>query len=174
MFLSTMSDIILIKTFYYLTSMHNPLTISIGFIMIHAIKLKSIFLSISIIVLTIGSTILIQNKKTNAQETTETTPKIGITVVLDAGHGGVDPGSVGRTSKITESKLNLLIVNKLESLLLSSGIDVIKTRKDENGLYGVYSKDYKIRDMKARKEIINNSNATLLISVHMNSFVQSK
>ena len=142
--------------------------------MIYALRIKTIFLSILIIAVTITSTIFIQNKKTLAQETTETTPKLGITIVLDAGHGGVDPGSIGKTTKVTECELNLIIVNKLEQLFLSSGIDIIKTRTNENGLYGVYSKDYKIRDMKARKEIINNSNATLLISVHMNSFVQPK
>ena len=142
--------------------------------MIIITKIKSIFLSIVIIALTIGSTILIQNRKTKAQETTETTPKIGIAIVLDAGHGGVDPGSVGKITKITESELNLSIVNKLESLFVSAGIEVIKTRTDSNGLYGVYSKDYKIRDMKARKEIISSSNANMLISVHMNSFVQTK
>ena len=142
--------------------------------MIYTIKIKSILLAIIILSITVCSTVLIQNRTTLAQETTETTPKIGITIVLDAGHGGVDPGSIGKTTKITESKLNLIIVNKLEQLFLSSGIDIVKTRNDENGLYGVYSKDYKIRDMKARKEIINNSNANLLISVHMNSFIQNK
>ncbi len=142
--------------------------------MILITKLKSIILSILIIGATVGSTILL-NKTANATETaTENTPKIGITVVLDAGHGGVDPGSVGRTTKITEATLNLSIVQKLESLLISSGIDVVKTRKDENGLYGVYSKDYKIRDMKARKEIISSANACMLVSVHMNSFVHSR
>ena len=142
--------------------------------MILATKLKTIFLSIFIIALTIGSTFLLTREKSSAQQTTETSPKLGITVVLDAGHGGVDPGSIGKTTKTTESELNLIIVNKLESLLTSGGIDVIKTRTNEHGLYGVYSKDYKIRDMKARKEIINNSGATLTVSVHMNSFIQSK
>lgn len=141
--------------------------------MIHAVKLKSIILSVLILAVTIGATILLSRESTSAKEATETSPKIGITVVLDAGHGGVDPGSVGRTTKVTESELNLIYVNKLESLLLSSGIDVVKTRSDGNGLYGVYSKDYKIRDMRARKEIINNSNADMLISIHMNSFTSS-
>lgn len=65
----------------------------------------------------------------------------------------------------------MTIVNKLEKLLLSGGIDVIKTRKDENGLYGVYSRDYKTKDMHARRDIILSSNADLMVSVHMNSFV---
>lgn len=142
--------------------------------MIILAKLKTILLSILIISLTVGATIIINREPAKAQETSENTPKLGITIVLDAGHGGVDPGSVGRNSKITEADLNLTITKKIESLLNSSGIDTILTRKDENGLYGIYSKDYKIRDMKARKEIIENSKANLLISIHMNSFIQSK
>lgn len=142
--------------------------------MIYATKLKTIFLSIVILCITAGSTFLINNQKTQTQKMTESTPRIGVTVVLDAGHGGVDPGSIGKRTKITESELNLTIVNKLEQLFISSGIDVVKTRQDGNGLYGIYSKDYKIKDMKARKEIISSSNATLAISVHMNSFVQEK
>jgi len=141
--------------------------------MIIATKLKSIFLSLLIVLSTILGTVLIQSKKIQAQETTEASQRIGITIVLDAGNGGVDTGSVGKTTKITESELNLAIVNKLESLLNSGGIDVVKTRKDENGLYGIYSKDYKIRDMQARKEIIENSGAKLLVSIHMNSFTSS-
>lgn len=142
--------------------------------MVYATKLKTIFLSLVILCITAGSTFLINNQKTQAQKMTESTPRIGVTVVLDAGHGGVDPGSIGKRTKITESELNLTIVNKLEQLFISSGIDVVKTRQDANGLYGVYSKDYKSKDMKARKEIISSSNATLAISVHMNSFVQEK
>ena len=142
--------------------------------MIISTKLKSIILSVLIISITIGSTIILSNPKASAKETTETSPRIGYTVVLDAGHGGIDPGSVGRITKTTESDLNLIFVKKLESLLISSGIDVIKTRIDKHGLYGVYSKDYKIRDMQARKTIINNSKADILISIHMNSFRDSK
>lgn len=142
--------------------------------MIYVTKLKTIFLSLIILSATAGSTFLINNQKTQAQKMTESTPRLGITVVLDAGHGGVDPGSVGKRTKVTESELNLSIVNKLEKLFISSGIDVVKTRHDSNGLYGVYSKDYKIKDMKARKEIISSSGATFAISVHMNSFVQEK
>ena len=142
--------------------------------MILTTKLKTILLSILIVGATIGSTYLLTREKVEAQEPTEGTPKLNIIIVLDAGHGGIDPGSIGKVTKTTESELNLIVVNKLEKLLIASGIDVIKTRKDANGLYGIYSNDYKIRDMKARKDIIVNSNAHLLVSIHMNSFTQSK
>ena len=141
--------------------------------MISTIRIKSIILSILIISVTIGGTFLIKKQKIRAEETTKTSPSIGYTVVLDAGHGGIDPGSIGRKTKVTESELNLIIVKKLEKLLVSGGIDVIKTRKDENGLYGVYSRDYKTKDMRARRDIILASNADLMISIHMNSFIDS-
>ena len=141
--------------------------------MINAINLKGIIFSILIVSVTVLSTILFSRLSTHAQETTESVPRIGYTVVLDAGHGGVDPGSIGRKTKITESELNLVFVNKLEKLLVASGIDVVKTRKDEHGLYGIYSKDYKTKDMKARKDIITTSNANLMVSIHMNSFTSS-
>jgi len=138
--------------------------------MIIATKIKTIFLSVIIVSLTIGATVLISKERTSTKQASEISPKLGITVVLDAGHGGIDPGSIGKTTKITEAELNLIITKKLEQLLTSSGIDTILTRKDENGLYGIYSKDYKIKDMKARKEIIQNSKASLMVSIHMNSF----
>lgn len=141
--------------------------------MIYTTKLKSIVLSFFIIAITVFGTVHLSRAKSEDSKTTETSPKIGYTIVLDAGHGGIDPGSIGKTTKVTESELNLIFVNKLEHLLLSSGIDVVKTRKDEHGLYGIYSRDYKIRDMQARKQIIDNSNANLVVSIHMNSFNQT-
>lgn len=138
--------------------------------MIILAKLKTILLSIIIVSITIGGTVLINNQKIRAEETIKNSPSIGYTVILDAGHGGIDPGSIGRKTKVTESELNLAIVNRLEKLLLSGGIDVVKTRKDGNGLYGVYSRNYKTKDMQARKDIILSSDADLMISIHMNSF----
>ena len=58
--------------------------------MISTIRIKSIILSILIISVTIGGTFLIKKQKIRAEETTKTSPSIGYTVVLDAGHGGLD------------------------------------------------------------------------------------
>lgn len=44
-----------------------------------------------------------------------------ITVVLDAGHGGVDGGVTGVNTGVRESELNLAVVKKLESLFLERG-----------------------------------------------------
>lgn len=59
------------------------------------------------------------------------------TVVLDAGHGGVDPGVLGVTTKTKESDINLAIVKKLAGYFSDAGFRVILTRKNEGGLYGL-------------------------------------
>lgn len=97
-------------------------------------------------------------------------PSIAYSVVIDAGHGGVDPGGVGVTTKVRESDINLAIAKKLKSLLQSAGVTVVLTREDENGLYGIYTKNYKKVDLAKRKEIIVNTNPDAVVSIHMNRF----
>ena len=93
-----------------------------------------------------------------------------LTVVLDAGHGGIDGGVVGITSGKKESDINLAVTFLLQSRFEESGFNVVLTRKTEAGLYGAATTGYKKRDMKKRAEIINQSNPALVISVHQNFF----
>lgn len=97
-------------------------------------------------------------------------PSSQFVVVIDAGHGGIDPGGLGITTKVKEADLNLKISKKLEKLLCAAGLTVIMTRENENGLYGVYTKNYKKLDMAKRKEIIEKANPDVVVSVHMNRF----
>ena len=129
-------------------------------------------LIISLLLLLILTTFLVINSTQN--RVVHASPSLGITIVIDAGHGGIDPGCIGRLTKITEAELNLKIAKKLESLLLSSGFEVVLTRKNENGLYGIYDKNYKERDMAERKRIIEEAHPELAISIHMNSFTSTK
>ena len=46
------------------------------------------------------------------------------------------------------------------------------TREDENGLYGLSTKNYKKRDMQKRKDIIKETKPNMVISVHMNSYIR--
>lgn len=96
-----------------------------------------------------------------------------ITVVIDAGHGGIDNGVVGVKTGIKESELNLSITKKLQNILLDAGINVVLTRNSNAGLYGVATKNLKKKDMEKRKNIINSANPTLVISVHMNKYSMS-
>ena len=95
-------------------------------------------------------------------------------VVLDAGHGGVDPGVLGVTTKTKESDINLAIVKKLAQYFADAGFRVILTRKNEGGLYGLPTTGYKRRDMEKRRDVIEQTAPNLVISVHQNNFIADR
>lgn len=97
-------------------------------------------------------------------------PKGQYCVVIDAGHGGRDGGAVGTSTGITESELNLKYALQLQSLCEDFDIEVVMTRSSMNGLYDENASNKKKSEMEKRKKIINESNADLMISIHMNSF----
>lgn len=76
----------------------------------------------------------------------------------------------------SEQAINLSITLKLQKLLEQSGTKVILTRSDENGIYSQDAKSIrnkKVSDVKNRIEIINNSFADILVSIHLNKYVAS-
>ena len=93
-----------------------------------------------------------------------------LTVVIDAGHGGIDGGVVGITSGVKESDINLDISRMLQDKFEEAGFNVVQTRPTEAGLYGAATAGYKRRDMKARAEIIQKSAPSVVVSVHQNFF----
>lgn len=100
-------------------------------------------------------------------------PKPQYTIVIDAGHGGVDGGAVGRKTGITESEINLTYAKTLKEICENLGMSVVLTRKDMNGLYSPLATNRKRSDMEKRRDIIKNSNADIVISIHMNAFASS-
>ena len=96
-----------------------------------------------------------------------------IKIVLDAGHGGIDGGTTGVVTGVKESELNLIIVKELEKLFTKSGFNVILTRSNSEGLYGDTSSGFKVRDLKKRVEICNKSNASVMLSIHINKYSSS-
>ncbi len=93
-----------------------------------------------------------------------------ICVVVDAGHGGIDGGVTGKTSGVKESDINLAVSLALKDSLEDMGFVVKLTRRTEAGLYGTTAKGFKKRDMQRRKELIEEANPDLLISVHQNFY----
>ena len=102
------------------------------------------------------------------------------TVVIDAGHGGMDGGCISETvsgtggERILEKDCNLSISQILATLFRVSGYNVVMTREndimlDEEGLSGTA----KMRDLRARLNIANKYPDTLFISVHCNKFPSS-
>lgn len=78
-------------------------------------------------------------------------------VVVDAGHGGRDPGAVGRTG-LREKDVNLDLAKRLAGILERQGIEVVMTRKVD-----------KFISLQERVEIANRVNADFFISIHSNS-----
>lgn len=89
-------------------------------------------------------------------------------VVIDAGHGGIDAGVRGVATSVKESDINLAISRQLKSYFIAAGFKVVMTRTNNGGLYGSSSSGFKKRDMQKRKEIIEDCNADMVISVHQN------
>lgn len=92
-----------------------------------------------------------------------------ITVVIDAGHGGIDPGKVGVNNAL-EKDINLAIALKLERNLRENGINVVMTRTEDKGLYEEGESNKKVRDMKNRLAIIEEAKPVLAVSIHQNSY----
>ena len=107
---------------------------------------------------------------------TENAPIPGIrTIVIDAGHGGVDGGATSCTG-ILESQYNLEIAMRLNDLLHFMGYRTIMIR---DGDYSVYTEgetiaQKKVSDLKERVRIVNSSDCSLLVSIHQNYFQQSQ
>ena len=91
------------------------------------------------------------------------------TVVIDAGHGGDDPGKIG-INGASEKDINLRITEKLRQYLEADGIRVVLTRETEDGLYDASAPNKKVQDMKRRIEKIEQTDPVLTVSIHQNSY----
>lgn len=94
-----------------------------------------------------------------------------VTIVIDPGHGGRDPGKVGINGAL-EKDINLAIALRLKDLLEQNDINVILTRTEDVGLYSESDSNKKRVDLNKRIEIINTINPIFAVSIHQNSFSQ--
>jgi len=94
----------------------------------------------------------------------------GKTVVVDAGHGGMDGGVVGKTTGVKESDINLAVAKSLRHFLEGKGYRVVMTRTNSDGLYGLSKSNRKSKDMEARRKIIAEATPDLVVSIHQNAF----
>lgn len=95
--------------------------------------------------------------------------KEGPLVVIDAGHGGIDPGKVG-VNKALEKDINLAVAKKVKRYLELADVEVLMTREGEDGLYKAEASNKKVQDMKNRVAFIDSSGADLAVSIHQNSY----
>ena len=80
----------------------------------------------------------------------------GFKVVIDAGHGGCDPGA--QRIGASEKDITLSVAKKIEENLTNSGVRVIMTRNGDETV-----------SLKERTDITNNENPDVFVSIHVNS-----
>lgn len=87
---------------------------------------------------------------------------VGLTFIVDAGHGDQDPGAIGtdpKGKKITEKELNLKASQEIQNAIQNAGGKVLMTRSNDTFL-----------TLKERADYAKGKKANAFISVHHNSF----
>lgn len=102
-------------------------------------------------------------------------PLVGKTVIIDAGHGGVDGGALA--TGIVEKDVTLAISLKVRDYLSEQGVNVVMTRETDTDLAAEGTKGLsrrKTEDLHKRLKIINESDGDLYVSIHLNALPQSQ
>lgn len=128
---------------------------------------------ILIIGILVSGTVTVMKEK--AVEVSADSPKFK-TVIIDAGHGGVDGGTSADDGTL-EKDLNLQIALKLNDMLTSMGVNTVLVRDTDVSIHDDSAKTIrqkKVSDLKNRLNIINNTENSVFVSIHQNHFGQSK
>lgn len=133
--------------------------------------MKKEVVEIIIVAILLVSMFLLSYKASEYVNSTHVKIKENRTIVLDAGHGGDDPGKIA-VNGAEEKDINLAIAKRVQALLKANDVDVIMTREDDDGMYDRTASNKKVQDMKKRLEFIEESNPALVVSVHQNSYHQ--
>jgi N-acetylmuramoyl-L-alanine amidase len=104
-----------------------------------------------------GNTLSLIFKKESLREAKEAQSiSQGVTIVLDAGHGGSDPGA--QRGSMQEKEMTLPIVLLLKHKLEADGMKVLLTRSDDTFV-----------SLEDRVRLTNSTSPNLFVSVHINS-----
>lgn len=140
------------------------------------LKRVNFIFAVALIIIIIGSIFLYRTKSSETIDASGELQVKKIKILIDPGHGGMDQGASG-DMKIAEAPINLAISEILMNFLEGSGFETEMTRYDDSGLYTELSnsiRSKKNEDLKTRVELINSSNADLVVSIHLNSFPQKQ
>ncbi|MBP2655368.1 MAG: cwlD [Firmicutes bacterium] len=99
-------------------------------------------------------------------ETADMSVLAGKTIVIDPGHGGIDGGA--QYNGLAEKNITLALALKLAQVIRENGASVVFTREGDIDYY-TRGKGGKRNDLLKRIEIINNSGASLFVSIHTNA-----
>ena len=90
------------------------------------------------------------------------------TLVIDAGHGGIDGGAISADGT-KESDINLAVALRLEQIVRFLGQKTVMTRLDDSKKTDILSYSER-EDLRQRAELANRTENAVLISIHQNSF----
>ncbi|MBW7452796.1 N-acetylmuramoyl-L-alanine amidase CwlD [Paenibacillus sepulcri] len=133
-----------------------------------------IVVGMSVVLLTV--LLLTQEVPATRTWTYWTMPLSGKIIAIDAGHGGVDGGAVSKQGAV-EKDLNLAIALQLRDYLQQSGAVVVMTREGDYDLANEGTQKIskrKTEDLLRRAQFVKDQNASMLISIHMNSIPSPK
>ena len=123
-----------------------------------------------IIIICLITVLVIFNNKLGKLVTSDEIETVEKVIVIDAGHGGSDPGKIG-VSGALEKDINLEIAKRIKILLEGKGISVFMTREtDEMLCEEATETNKKQADMAKRVELINEIKPDIAISIHQNSY----
>jgi len=132
---------------------------------------KSLVMVITVCVLFIAGIITYITAKDVLEEVSVKKDSKKYKVLVDSGHGGIDPGKVGINGAY-EKDINLKIALYLKAVLEDQDCEVVMTREADTGLYSESDSNKKIADLKKRVELMNTENPDAIVSIHQNSFTQ--
>lgn len=93
---------------------------------------------------------------------------LGKVIVIDAGHGGFDPGAVGGAGTL-EKDVNLAVSRRVAALLRQVGASVVETRTEDAALAAT-----KREDIQQRVAVAEEAEADLFITIQANSIPQAQ
>lgn len=85
-----------------------------------------------------------------------------LTVVIDPGHGGRDPGAVG-IGGLREKDINIAVARRMQTSLQAKNINVVLTRADDREV-----------DLQPRVSLAERTNADVFVSIHSNAISLSR
>jgi N-acetylmuramoyl-L-alanine amidase len=102
-------------------------------------------------------------------------PLSGKIIYLDPGHGGPDGGA--GDEEVVEKDIALSVALKLRDYLQEQGALVLLTRETDTDLADEETRGYsrrKVEDLQKRLQLINESDASLYLSIHLNAIPSSR
>lgn len=131
-------------------------------------KEKAVLLLLTIGILLFGADFFQRAEQEQAISTLGSSKSLPV-VVIDAGHGGKDPGKVGVNSSL-EKDINLSVALRLKALLEQNDVLVVLTREEDVDLASEQAVSRKNEDLRARAKLVEETAPVVMVSIHQNSF----